>query len=128
MPSPITDVNRSRLALDMGYNVAGWIEEIFIDAEILIPDFMWGHVDKYDEQRAQRYNDEYVAGRVISIAPISLDFEEREILDDGEFSAISMFKTTPHFVVHFVMITSDGLQIHKSLGRGYEIFFKIPVN
>lgn len=128
MSNTKTDLNRAKLAQDMGYNVAGWVEEIFLGAEILIPELMWGHIPDYGEV-TECYDGLFLTGTVIDIAPVHVYEESLDIPEDDEYSGMAkhMLSTSPHFVVYFVLQTFDGLHIHKSLGRGYEIYFRIPV-
>lgn len=135
-----SDINKSRLAKDMGYNVAGFVEEIFEGAEILIPGSMFGHVSDYGSQEEKeassaRYNKEFIDGVVIKIMPVTLQGGEEEDFqnffdDDDEFTgsvAIStQLRTCPHFVVHFILLTPEGLQVQQAFGRGWEVFFRIP--
>lgn len=139
-----SDINRARLAKDMGYNVAGFAEDLYLGAEVLIPDFSFGAVTDYgtDEEQAAysiRNNKQFVCGRVIHISPIHIQVESEsgdgDYFDD-EFDRISFnnsavmtrVRRSPHYVVNFILLTDDGLQIHKALGRSYDLFFNIPVD
>lgn len=128
------DELQARAARDMGYNVPGWIEEIYEGAEILIPDTSWMLVNSSTGEPYPKYTKLFATGTVRSIQPVHLQYEREDDYpnyhddDDGGSLMLQKVDTTPHFVVHFLLETDDGLMIHKSYGKGWEVFFRIPVD
>jgi hypothetical protein len=88
-------------ATAMGFPIAGFVGDIYEDAVVMIPPNF-----RFDWTKGK-----VKAGRVIRIHRPDHDLDE----DDKFYS-----------VIHFVLLTDDGIQIPCSYGHSYNCFFALP--
>lgn len=121
-------INQAIKARELGFPVAGFVEEIYEGAEILIPDMMWMYTD-HDGSCPAEYTELYITGKVMAIMPVSPQADYYADDDgswDDEGSLKVRVQTTTHFVMNYVLMRDDGLQVPFMHGRGTDIFFRMP--
>lgn len=98
------DVEVAEFCSQLGYDVAGFAEEIYADAYICIPPLF----------RYQTETCGVITGRVLSVNTKNISYDEDNL-------------PTDHYVVHFVLEQEQTkIQIPCAYGKGYPVFFMLP--
>lgn len=85
---------------NLGYTVAGFVEEIYEDAHVFIGPMFGFDLDKPEK---------HFYGRVLSVNSKYYSEDEPD-----------------HYVVHFVLELPDGKQAPLAYGKGFPVFFMLP--